>query len=534
MRRRSRQAAHLALAVPALYLCTLYDPGSGHYLNQPSPAAIQQVAAATSSLPSETGDWLSSPGGGPPGGVQGASGRATPTAYHGCGPGARPETGVQGQVPLADQRSGASRAGYSCNMKLVGYNDIKARGANFQLGWYRNCAYVGSVGTREGQTIGGDDLDGVAVIDASHARHPKLVQIVRAPEGVSQHEAVEVNRKRGILVVETGGLFAQYLDVYDVSDDCRNPVFKARYDLGQRIYHGLRITDDGRTVYATDFTGIGNLSGSVLQAIDISDPANPTLVLKWAPSQADPPGAWGVHDLELSRDGNRAYLGAEDPSATQGALIAGPPSNTGPTMVVLDTSQVQARKPNPQVRIISEVSVANFGHAEQRATINGKPYLFTSGETPFGGESNCPWAWGNGIDLSDERHPKVVSEIKLEINQGENCATTGPDHATYSIHYTGIDRERRTTMIFYTYYAGGVRAFDVRHPKRPREIAYYHPVPEPSTAHPPFSPDDGDFQGPAFDQASSNIRYLPKKHELWFVSVGRGFQVLKLTAPQVR
>jgi hypothetical protein len=521
--------AHFAVAVPALFICTVYDPGSGGYLNQPSPGAAAHVAAATSALPSTV---LASPGGGPPGGVHAVSGRTTPTAYHGCGPGARPEPGLQGQVPLAAQQSGASAAGYSCNMKLVGGNDIRARGANFQMGWYRHCAYVGSVGTRELQTLGGDDLDGVAVIDAAHPRNPELVSIVRAPTGVSQHEAVEVNRERGILVVETGGLFAQYLDIYDVSADCRNPVFKARYDLGERLYHGMRISDDGRTVYATDFTGAANVTGDVLQAIDITDPANPHLLLKWAPAQADPPAAWGIHDLEVSRDGNRAYLGAVDPSSTIGALVAGGPSNTGPTMVVLDTSEIQARRPNPQVSIVSEVSLPNFGHAEQRATINGKPYLFTSGETPFGGEVNCPWAWGNGIDLSDERHPKVTSEIKLEVNQGQNCKSTGPDQATYSIHYTGVDRERRTKTLFYTYYAGGIRAFDVRYPKRPKEIGYYHPVPEPATSHPPLSPDDGDFQSPAFDQASSNIRYLPKKHQLWFVSVGRGFQILKLTAPQ--
>ncbi|HVW34490.1 MAG TPA: hypothetical protein VHL53_18295, partial [Acidimicrobiia bacterium] len=32
-----------------------------------------------------------------------------------CTPGDRPETGIQGEVPVADRQSGRSREGYNCN-----------------------------------------------------------------------------------------------------------------------------------------------------------------------------------------------------------------------------------------------------------------------------------------------------------------------------------------------------------------------------------------------------------------------------------
>ena len=38
-----------------------------------------------------------------------------------CGPGSRPETGLQGQGPLADRESGRSSEGYTCNLDLVGH-----------------------------------------------------------------------------------------------------------------------------------------------------------------------------------------------------------------------------------------------------------------------------------------------------------------------------------------------------------------------------------------------------------------------------
>ena len=453
---------------------------------------------------------------------------ATPMAYNGCGPGAIPETGLQGQVPLADQQSGESKRGARCNVMPVGENDIANRGANFQMGWYRTCAYVGQVGTREFQSE--DELDGLAVVDVRDPTKPELVKFVRAPSGISQHEAVEVNEKRGMLVVQTGGLNAQYVDVYDVSRDCRDPVFKGRYDGGSQIFHGQRISPDGRTVYATDYTGAHSAFGGVMHVIDVTDMGDPKLLMRWDARDEGLP-AFGIHDLDVSADGRRLYLGAVDPSATRGALIAGGPSNQGPSVAILDVSDIQARRPDPDPKVVSTIELPNFGHTEQLATIGGRPYLLTSGETPFGGANNCPWAWGNIVDISDETAPKVVSEIRLEVNEEANCAAVGPDDAVYSIHYIGVDDPDDTTMVFYTYYTGGVRVFDVRDPAQPREIGYYHPPPVPGTVRPSFSGGEGDHQEPAWDSATSDLRYFPDTRRLWFVSIGRGFQVVELTAP---
>ena len=56
-----------------------------------------------------------------------------------CGPLDRPETGLQGQTPLADRQSGATTQAYNCNLEKVG--QFEGEGASWQLTWFDDCAY---------------------------------------------------------------------------------------------------------------------------------------------------------------------------------------------------------------------------------------------------------------------------------------------------------------------------------------------------------------------------------------------------------
>src|ERR1051325_11435513 len=78
---------------------------------------------------------------------------------------------LQGQVPLEDQKSGRSQRPYSSNMRLVGQQDIQNRGANGNMAWIGDCAYVASY-------FGGSDPSvGLAVVDASRPQNPELVKL---------------------------------------------------------------------------------------------------------------------------------------------------------------------------------------------------------------------------------------------------------------------------------------------------------------------------------------------------------------------
>lgn len=336
-----------------------------------------------------------------------------------CGPNSVPETGLQGAVPIVDQESGRSKLGYRCNFSLVGQNDLRSRGANLQMAWLDNCAYVG-MGGQAAQVPGvtpaeaGSELGGIAVVDASDPHHPQFVRLLQSPVGGYEHEAMHVNEQRRILVTEIGGAFAQWIEIWDLSQDCRNPVFRGRFDGVRPQYHGLRISPDGRTIYATNTLP----DPEVLQAIDISDLTKPKLVATWGPAQSglEP---LGVHDLEISPDGRRGYLGAIPLDGL--ASLAGSPC-CSLSLVIVDLTQIQDRQRHPSLAVVSTLAAPNFGHALKLGHIGGKPFLFLSGERPFAGPSFCPWAWGHIVDVSNERAPRVVSNIRLQVNDPANCS----------------------------------------------------------------------------------------------------------------
>lgn len=60
-----------------------------------------------------------------------------------CGPGSRPETGMQGDVPAADRDNGRSAQGYNCNITRIG--GFAGYGAGIVSASYDHCAHLGSI-----------------------------------------------------------------------------------------------------------------------------------------------------------------------------------------------------------------------------------------------------------------------------------------------------------------------------------------------------------------------------------------------------
>jgi hypothetical protein len=435
------------------------------------------------------------------------------------------EPALQGQVPKADQDSGRSQRPYMKNMRLVGQQDIQNRGENGNLGWIGDCAYVSAY-------FGGHDpLMGMAVIDASNPKNPELVKLMPGTPGTRESQ-VEAHEGRKIVIVmpfrhpktpygDPPG--PTQLQIYDASADCKNPIRVGTYEFDYTT-HEHRISKDGLTVYATiNSPGLAapgqEKKGPAVAAIDITDLSKPTLIATW--DQSDEPGRpkGAMHDLDVNDEGTRIY-GATRDGSIDGVKHQG--------LTILDTTEVQQRKPNAKMRRISSFNWGppeNFGnsHSIEFISIKGRQYVLAADET-MGANAVAPWGWTRILDVTEEKYPLQISTITLEASQVSNADKTNPDKAYYGAHYQGVDDRHNASLAFFSWYSSGLRAWDIRDPYLPREIGYYIPGARTNTK---LAVSDS-YPNNKVDYVYSFIRYRPESGHIWFTSLFNGFQIVEL------
>jgi hypothetical protein len=408
-----------------------------------------------------------------------------------CGPGSVEETGLQGQVTLAERQSGRSLEPFSCNMELVGQYR-HGEGASWQFAWYEDCGYYGTLDNDDRQT-----LPGAVVVQAKNPARPVGTALLTTPAVNDPHESLKVNEKRALLgAVDLGG---PWFDVYDVGADCAHPRLLASVEVSRNGHEG-EWAPDGLTYWGSDITG-GN--AGTYYAIDTTDPRNPAMIAQYAP------GAGGIHGLSITDDGSRGYFTTLEPAG----------------FVIADTTAVQARVPGATVREISRIQWADGALAQNTipVTIKGRPYIIQVDEGGHGA--------ARIIDISNELVPIVVSKLKLEVHLPENCAAVHPEGGCGSIfvydgHYCSVDRKIEPTVVGCGYFESGIRIFDIRDPENPKEIAYYNPgglnqvLPGSSHSRTAATPTD---------RCAAQVRFIPERAELWTHCQDNEFLVLRFT-----
>lgn len=445
--------------------------------------------------------------------VAASASAASPAA---CGPNDEVETGLQGQIPMADRISGRSAEGYNCNLDEVGFFASTAF-ANFDT--YENCAYYSD-------TIGLYNAEGgTVVLDVSDPRKPVQTDYLTAKPFRNAGESLRVNRKRGLLVADryTIGGFGRYDDpdsprelaVYDVSTNCKKPELLADVIMPSAVGHEGCFQPDGMVYYMG--------STDTITPIDLSDPRNP--------KQLSEPYERGIHGCSTSDDGKRGYLA----DIGEGRLI------------VADTSEVQARKEGAKITDLAYLPTPTS--TGQQSTIpltyGGKPYLlnwseFTELLRPCspGSGSDTNFGYPIMVDLADERSPKVVAKMQTEVMLPEHCPTVLADSVflstdgldagdvfpivgsrvfLYDSHYCSTDRLHDPTIAACSSFGSGVRVYDIRNPAKPVEIAYWNPG---SVATP---------DGSALLANAAVARPVIRSDlgQIWFPDAYRGFHVLQ-------
>jgi hypothetical protein len=437
-----------------------------------------------------------------------ASGLGGPTVAKvmSCAAGDHPEAALQGQVPAAVRATGFT--GYNCNLALAG--QYSGSGgfvtyANLKDDHDHYCAYYG-------------DGKGVNVIDITDPAKPVLTAALTTKAMQSAGETLRVNARRQLMVGlarEQMGPGGSEMDVYDLSADCRQPIVRwsgilSPGDNGGAAVaqplkgHDSNFSPDGLTFYdGSNFT-------KSYTAIDLTDPAKPRIIAQLDQSKA--PLAYGLangtaHGLSISDDGNRGYFVSI--GLPQKNELKLPDYRAADGFYVIDTSEIQARKPNPQTRVIASMAFRNSSAAQHTLTvkIGGKPYLIFDSEgggagISLGGggspQEACdagltPFPMARIIDMADESHPKLVTNLALETHDLRNCARVMPDTVgegifVYGAHICSVDNRENATALACAYQQSGIRVFDIRQPAAPKEIAYFNPAPVIESRTSPLQP----------------------------------------------
>jgi hypothetical protein len=428
----------------------------------------------------------------------------TPSAQ--CGPGSKPETGIQGRVPAADIASGRAAQGYTCNTEMLSHF---GRAGGYRVHRYvdgagHECAFYDSTLLFPVNTLATPAKSpGVFVLDMADPAHPVQTATLSTPAMDSPHESLNLNVKRGLLVADMGNPLTTvgWVDIYDVSQDCRHPVLKSSTPLGILGHEGT-FSPDGNTFW------VSSTGGHTITALDISNPTVPTIL--WVGTQ------WVAHGMNVSDDGNRLYV----------ADIA----NFDPTagLTILDVSQVQQRKAVPQVSVVSHLSWPEVSIPQTAipVSIGGHPYLVEVDEfaRQVSGDPKMPVGAARIVDVADEKKPKVVSNIRLAVNMPSNRAgdernDPGANSGLqgYAAHYCSVPSRVDPGVVACSFILSGMRLFDIRDPVHPREIAYANYIGTSAQG------------GASSAYAMSAPAFVPQRGEIWYSDGNSGFYALKVT-----
>ena len=496
-----------------------------------------------------------------------------------CGPHDNPETALQGQVPAAMRAAGFK--GFNCNLELLGQS--KGDGANWQTTQFKQrarddgdegdgdnndnedgdrdgehgnkhtrvCGYHGTASPA--RSLPGRAHLGVPVLDLSDPRNPTPTAFLTTSSMLDPWESLKVNERRQLLGADNGqnGAGGPEIDIYDLSQDCRFPQLLASAPVGTGADGGGVVTPivghegswapDGLTYYIGNRAAQNNYA-----AVDTSDPTRPKLITTWETGFAGGPV---VHGMSISDDGNRGYF-------VSNARLGGPSGTladlTDPTkpatngLLIYDLSEIQARVPNPQAKLISRLLWKDGSAAQHtiNVKIGGKPFVIFADEGGSGGVSSAaqeqaacaaglsPFPMARIIDISDETNPKIVSRLALEVHNPANCARVLPDLVglstfTYGSHYCSVDNRHHATTLACGYFNSGIRVFDIRDPRRPKEIAYFNPAgtttPSPGSNHNRV----GGWVAGGPDWCSAQVHLDARKGTLWTTCQDNGVLVLK-------
>lgn len=427
-----------------------------------------------------------------------------------CGSGDQPEPLLQGQVPLMTRVAGFK--GYSCNLRLLSAAHSQRGDGHWQQ-------FV-LVRDRKGHSCGfggpayWTGAPGTTVVDLGDPNHLHETALVTTPGLMFPGEGIRASTRRGVLV---GAYYTnEYstndvthgFDIYDVGTDCRHPQVLDSTTSISFPTSGLTTTGpsidrisghEGALSPDDKIYWVADNAHAVYQAIDISDPRHP----KWLAGFSTPAfynKKATTHGISISDDGNRAYA-ATLGLGPWGSIVAPATGKSYDGFLILDTSDVQAHKAHPRIRLISENDWHDGSMSQMSIPIriHDRSYLVTTSEGGAGlargpgieaacASGRTPFGMVRIFDISNEAKPRLVKNLILQVNDPKNCSLIMPEVQAmetgsnllssvflYDAHMCSVDNRDNATTLACSYFDSGIRVYDIRDPAHPKEIAYWVP-----------------------------------------------------------
>ena len=455
-----------------------------------------------------------------------------------CGQTADTYTGSKARTALDKIAAG----GEMRNFQLVGSNallDSKfniPRGMNGGITAIRDCLYVGSnialnpmlildmkdmtkptvVGEVPGLKGKGNGIEAVeAVADLN-----MLVSTARSSFAVGKYvfPVAEADKKIGLVV-------------YDATD-CRKPTIVAKVDVFNEATHYMTLWRDPikpeRVLASLSYSGAPD--GVDVRIWDLSGcPKNcsPKLVAEWGlRAQVGVPqilvtkyeggtrsDATTTHDNTFSLDGKRIHLAQSKYGYLQldsSALAEGKPCNAKPAPSVTATGHCLSVLPTFKALAAFGTEVANVHGV---VAIPGRPYVALQHEghdCPYGGITFAYIGNKDGFSSFDvqkgtltkpdgaavgafrgDMFPRNVGTFSVPEQNADRCPKKGEQlpasTGMMGMYGTDVLRSSKTvhnalafpSILFATWYGGGLRAVDITNPYTPFELGYFFNKPAP-------------------------------------------------------
>jgi hypothetical protein len=343
--------------------------------------------------------------------------------------------------------------------EIVGHHDLGTRGMNSALAVAGNTVYVGSR----------IDNQGIAILDISDPASPTTTGgEIPGVSGMSSRELRAVDDLNLLVVLslrcspdlhgcsETGGV-PESIQLYDITTRTA-PAQVGNFPIASTSVfrpknpHEFYLRRDGERVLLFVAAPPFNV-----EVVDVTDPANPTLVVTWDP-MLDSQGADDImHSVSLSEDGTKLYLSHQ---------LAG--------LLVADTSAM------PDITLVTPQDAAlDFtppGTSGPHSTVQvpGRDIVLVTEEVyppPYG--MGCPWGTMRTVDVSDPTAPTLLATIGVAENDPALCEQQTFDRITFTSHNATATRD----LALVTWHAAGLQAIDISNAVAPRILGELRPEP---------------------------------------------------------